>query len=120
MKTWSALFAVAILAATSIVAAGNAEAARITVIKGGKSSVVDTAKTAKRRTVIRSLRTKPARQRGEFVFAPVRRPSWRLVGGRNVWFYNRERGLLIGCRLRGTGVVGDSKRVACSRARTIH
>lgn len=43
--------------------------------------------------------------------------GWRMTGGRNFWFYNREEGLLIGCRLVGTAKVGDNKRVKCSRPR---
>ena len=44
-------------------------------------------------------------------------PGWRVTSGRNFWFYNREEGLLIGCRLVGTAKVGDNKRVKCSRPR---
>lgn len=120
MRVSAILAALASLALGAAFAPGAADAQRITVVKGGESTVIDTGQRRPGVTVERGDipgAAEPAPDSaGAYPLPPP--PDWRLVGGRNFWFYNEDKELLIGCRLVGTAMVGrHNKRVKCTAPR---
>ena len=118
MRASATLAVLGALATVGMGAPGAADAERVTVVRGGEASVVDTARRSSGVTVERGDIPEAAEPeaRGAYAFPPA--SDWQLVGGRVVWLYNAREDLLVGCRLVGTAMVGRyNRRVKCTAPR---
>jgi len=136
------------LAAAIAFAAGVATAQQIVVVKGVESQVVDTgaageppgkaegetpAPAAEPSTETGAEAALPEIVRGDIPPPPAEPAAaaedapagdeveWRPIGGRGrgLWLLNRDRGLLVGCRMVGSGQVGKPKDIRCTEERRI-